>query len=500
MSSMFSKRRFLAGAVSMLAMTLAPLGHATDEGISLRDAVRQAISSNLDLLARRRALAAAREEIGLARSTLLPQIDVGARGEFLDNDRPDSEGGNNTQESVLFTAKLTQSLYDEESWAGFDIQKYTYMGQVQQFAAFELGLIQTAAEAFLELERAQRLGAIQEGNREITRSNLSTSRARIAAGWSSEREILRWESQLAGNDADVRAAQVSVLQTRFELNRVRNLPPESAAAALLATVEEYGFVYAREPITRAIVAPETDRRMRDFLVRVGIQRSPDLATLDASIAGAKRQLASSRRAFWVPTLTFNAGIDHLEANPNSGDSFNATEWGVQGLITFPLVEGGAKLASRDQALQALASLRTQRRATAQTLSQTIRAAFAQASGAYETLGFAKREVEAARRNFELVDASYILGVDSILDLLDAQAQQLAAELSMTNATYDFLENLIAAERQIAFSAYLESPAEVEGLLDQLELELRRPPAPSEATRSPSAPPTPSENPALDPND
>jgi len=480
----------------MLAMALAPLGQAADEGISLRDAVRQAIGSNLDLLARRRALAAAREEIGLARSTLLPQIDVGGQGEFLDNDRPDSEGGNNTEESILIGARLSQSLYDEESWAGFDIQKHVYTGQVQDLAAFELGLIRTAAEAFLELERAQRLVALQQDNRDITRRNLDTSRARIAAGWSSEREILRWESQLAGNDADVRAAQVSVLQTRFELNRVRNLPPESTATTLPATVEEYGFIYAREPISRAIVAPEADRRMRDFLVRVGIRRSPDLAALDASIAGAKRQLASSRRAFWVPTFTLNAGVDHLAANPDSGENFNATEWGVQGVITFPLVEGGAKLANRDQALQALASLRTARRATTLTLSQSIRAAFAQATGAFETLGFARRQVEAARRNFELVDASYVLGVSSILDLLDAQGQQLTAELSMTNATYDFLEDLIDAERQIAFSAYLESQAEVEGLLDELVLELGRPPAPSEATGSQD----PAADPALDPDD
>jgi outer membrane protein TolC len=171
------------------------------------------------------------------------------------------------------------------------------------------------------------------------------------------------------------------------------------------------------------------------------------------------------------------------ATNTSNDDFNDTEWSVQGVLTFPLVEGGAKLANRDQAQEALASLRTERRATALTLSQSIRSAFAQASGSFETLGFARRQVEAARHNFELVDASYILGVDSILDVLDAQNQQLSAELSMVNATYDFLEDLIAAERQISFYAYLESPADAEELLNELELALGRPPAPSETTGS-----------------
>jgi hypothetical protein len=119
----------------------------------------------------------------------------------------------------------------------------------------------------------------------------------------------------------------------------------------------------------------------------------------------------------------------------------------------------------------LASLRTQRRATAQSLEQGIRSAFAQSSGAFEGVGFAQRQVAAARRNFDLLDSSYTLGVASILDLLDAQTQLLTAELAFVNASYGFLENLIAAERAISYYAFLEAPEEVAALVDELELEL-----------------------------
>jgi len=148
--------------------------------------------------------------------------------------------------------------------------------------------------------------------------------------------------------------------------------------------------------------------------------------------------------------------------------FNDTEWGLRAAITFPLFEGGAKFAERRQAQDTLASVRTQRRATARTLEQRIRARFAEASGAYDNVGYSRREVEAARRNYELVSASYVLGVDSILDLLDAQNQQLTAELNYTNAVYDFLVALIAAEKEIAFFPFLEKPADVEELLGGLE--------------------------------
>jgi len=470
-------------AVVLMALTLDSFALAEDaagEKLSLTDATRQAIASNLDLLAQRRALAADQEEIGQVRAALLPRVDLGAQAQFLDDDRSDSSRGNNKDESVQVQAMLSQTLYDEESWASFDVQKHTYAGQVEQLQSFELEIIQDAANAFLELERAEKIFEIQLQNREITSDNLDTSHSLVAAGWSGEQDNLRWENQLASNDASVREAQARILQQRFELNRVRNLAPEAATSLLPATIEEYGFVYARDAIAKTLIDPANDRRMRDYLVRVGIRRSPNLAVLDATIAAAKRQLTASRRAFWVPTLTLNAGIDHL-ANNGSGDDYNETEWGVKGVLSFPLFEGGGKFATRDRSVEILASQRTERMATVRTLSQSIRSAFAQSSATFESVGFAKRQLDAAQRNFDLVDASYTLGVDSILDLLDAQQQLLVGELSVVNATYDFLEDLIAAEREISFYAYLQPPAEVGALLDDLEREIIPEPVPGEAT-------------------
>jgi len=444
---------------------------AAPADVSLSEAVREVLASNLDLVARGQSLAAAREQIGLARSVLLPQIDVGARGQYIDAERADAARGSNKTGSFLMAAGLSQVIYDEDAWAGFAIQKHVYDDEAKQLEAFQLGVAQEAADAFLSLEFAQRVVEVQQRNREITRENMDKSRARIAAGWSSEREVLRWQTQLAGNDRDVRAAQVNVLQDLLELNRVRNLSPETPIEIEPVTLATYGFFYANEELTASIVDPEQDQRMRDYLVRVGLARSPDLAALDASIAAGERQLTANRRAFWIPKLTFNAGADYLANHSNNEDNFNQTEWGVRGLLTFPVLEGGAKIAGLQQAKAALRSLRTGRRATAQSLEQSIRAAFAGASASFESVGFARRQSAAARRNFDLVEKSYTLGVASILDLLDAQSQLLAAELGLTDAQYAFLRDLIAAERTISFFSFLEAPSEVEALLAGLSREL-----------------------------
>jgi outer membrane protein TolC len=172
-----------------------------------------------------------------------------------------------------------------------------------------------------------------------------------------------------------------------------------------------------------------------------------------------------------------AAIDYLAAS-SSGSStpdFNATEWGAQATLTFPLLEGGAKFARLRQTGEALSGLRVQRRATGQSVDQSIRAAFAAAGGAYQNVANARRQEAAAQRNFELVDESYVLGVASILSLLDAQAQLLNANLAVTNSIYGFLEALIDAEKEMALYPFLESESEMTALLDRIERQLQAKP-------------------------
>ncbi len=449
---------------------------AADPELDLAGAVREALASNLDLAAQRLSLAADREEIAIARSALLPQIDLGAQGQILEDDRSDGSRGNVTERSLTLNAKLSQVLYDESDFANLEIQQYVYAAQQQQFEAFRLNVAADAADAFLELARARALVDVYQRNRALTLQNIQTSRARIAAGYSSETEILRWQSQLASNDSDIAVAKAQALASRFELNRVRAQPREAPVGARAATVADYGFVYARDAIAKAIEAPKADRTLRDILVRVGLERSPVLAEASEAIAAAERQLKANRRAFWVPSLALAAGINHLAQNSSGSDlDVNDTEWGVGASLTFPLLQGGAKFANERQAQEYLAGLRTQRRADVATLGERVRSTFAAASAAYAVLGFAREQQSVAGRYFELTNESYILGVASLIRLVDAQNLQLDAELAVKNALYDFLEATVAAEREIAFFPFLEADDEVNELLDQIEQQLQSAP-------------------------
>ena len=85
---------------------------ASAEPLELGDAVREALESNLDLAARRRALAADAEEVELAGAQLLPQIALAARAQRMDADRSDAERGETTRDSITFAGKGSRRPWD----------------------------------------------------------------------------------------------------------------------------------------------------------------------------------------------------------------------------------------------------------------------------------------------------------------------------------------------------------------------------------------------------
>jgi outer membrane protein TolC len=459
----------------LLAVCAAVPTSARAQALGLAEAVQQALGSSVELEAARASLDASRKNVRLSRSALLPQIGVGAQGQILDDDRADGSRGNATQKSATVYATAVQELYDETSWAAYGTQKHLLASQEQSFAATRLDLAVQAADAFLQLEQAREILRIQQQNRDVTLRNIETARARVAAGYSGERDVLRWQTQLAGNETAVIQAEAQSLLALFELNRLRNRAREDPADVVRSELETYGFVFKRAPLAEAITTEEGALRLRDFMVREGLARSPVLASIDAQIDAESRQLTARKRAFWLPSARLGAGINHLAAEQRADGQttdINETEWGVRAALDFPLYEGGAKFSGLSQTRLTVSSLRKSRRAEAQAVEQSIRSAFALATSSYLALGYARDAVESSRKNYELVNDSYVAGVSSILDLLDAQTELLSATIGATQARYGFLRDLVSAEQAISMLVFLESPEEEAALLDRLEASMR----------------------------
>ena len=409
---------------------------------TLESAVRGAIDANLELAAINRNVAAGEQLVKEARSVLLPQVDLRARGEVIDEDRAQARAGFQPERSLSGAVTATQLIYDEDSWSNFSVEKNLQTSREEERDTLELDIIRDTAVAYLNVLRATTLARVERSNLELTRANLDRARVRVSTGVANRSEEFRWTSEIAGNRAEVLFAQARARQTEDRLNQLLNRPIEEKFIAEEADLGDPLLIVSDPRIYQYVGNPMTFRIYRDFVAEQGLEIAPELKRFDAAIKAQNRILTNAKRAFWLPSFAAQGNVTELLAEDGAGqrDSspLNNTDWSVGLFATFPLIEGGSKFAVIKRAREELSRLSLERQATAEQIDRRIRSELHRASASYPNIGLSRDAAEASGKNLELVTDQYVRGLVSIVDLIDAQDSALISEQNAQNAVYDFL--------------------------------------------------------------
>ncbi len=442
--------------------------------LTLESAVREAIAANLDLAAENRNVAAGEQVVKEARSVLLPQINLDAGGEVIDDDRAKAGGGTQPEHSLTGSVTGTQLLYDEDAWSNYSVEKKLQTSREEQRDTVELDTIRDAAVAYLNVLRAKTLERIERDNLNLTRANLDRARVRVSIGIANRSEEFRWESELATNRARVLEAQARTRRTENRLNRILNRPLEEKFITMEADLSDPLLIVSDPRLFQYVDNPMSFRIYRDFVAEEGLDAAPELRGVEAAVSAQERILTNAKRAFWLPSFAAQGKVTELLAEGGEGKrndspaNLDDTDWSVGVFATFPLVEGGGKFAFIKRAREELSQLQLERQATAERIEQRIRDALHQAGASYPNIQLSRDAAEAARRNLDLVTDQYVRGVVSIVDLLDAQNRALTADQRAENAVYDFLVDLMNVQRAAGQFDFFMSPAQREDYFRRLE--------------------------------
>jgi outer membrane protein len=447
--------------------------------LDLEAAVAEARAANLDLQAAERAVAAGAQEVRRARAPLLPQLEVVGRGVLIDEDRAEASFGSQPQRSIVASLELSQVLYSDEAWAGYEVQQSLQEAREKERDRIALDVTLEAAAAYIDVLRAKTQERIARENLQLTRENLERARARTQVGVASPAEVYRWESQLARDRQSVIFANAQRNKAEIQLNRVLDRPGEEPFATREIGLEDPSLVTSDPRLDRYINDPWSFRIFRAFNVGNALRNAPELQALDAQIQAQQRSLTAAKRAFWVPTLGLQASLGRRVAEGGAGTSGpslpveidfpipdrNSWEVGIQ--ASLPLFAGGERAARRSQAELELERLQTERAAAADRIEQRVRSALHDTGASWASIRLARESAEAARRNLELVQDSYSQGVVSIIELLDAQNAAVTAEDRAANAINDFVLNLMEVERAVSRFGFFASEDEKETWFEEL---------------------------------
>lgn len=422
--------------------------------LTLEKAVQEALTTNLDLAATEKKVAAGAQQVLEARSQLFPQLELSSQGVVIDDDRAKTSGGSMPERTWKGFATGSQLLYSEKAWSNYTVQKHFQTSRVEEREALKLDIIEAATTAYLNVLKAKTVERIQKNNLKLTRANLERAHVRQSIGIAGPDEVYRWESEIANSRQLVLEAESATLDAMNALNRILHRPLQELFIAKEAELSDPLLVVSDKLFFNLVNNPQNLNIFREFMVNEGLEIAPELRQLDAAIAAQERTLVSAKRAFWLPIFLLQGDVTELFADDGAGTrdqalrGLNDTDWSVGVFATFPFFSGGEKRATLRRAREELARLGFERNATAERIEQRILNTINLTRASYPSIQLSRDAADAAHKNLTLVTDSYAQGIKSIIDLLDAQNLVLVSDQRAANAVYDFLIDLMNLQRAV----------------------------------------------------
>lgn len=483
---------------TLLEAELVQIDTTVPGGISLTlaDAIRRSSEQNLDVQAKNRQVSAESNNIGIARSSLLPSIDVGSTGLQIDPER--AQAGAQPERSGSLDFSASQVILSEPAMANLSIQSSIQNSREQELAITRLNTIVDGSSAYLNYLRARKIFYLLLDNLKLTRTNLELARVRQTTGAAGPEETLRWEVEIANLRKTAMDVQSQMNQALYALKQVLNIPLLYVVNVAEVSLDDPAMFVSSRQLLGYLDDPLSFELLSDFLASEGVRLSPEMRQIDELIAAQDRALTSARLSYILPTIAAfgnysnrfykSAIVSPFQIPPVSsapppgtpGEAFiyqilssfspklpGDRNWSFGIQLSLNLFNGYGTKAAEDRTSMILEQYRLQRASAETRVALRIRVEMEKAKASYFSIQQARLEKEAARKTLDIVTDSYSRGAVSILSLLDAQNSALRADQVSANALYDFFTDYISLERAIGEIDILMTPEQRQDLLDRL---------------------------------
>ena len=473
--------------------TVAPGGMS----ITFPEAIRRLFSENLDVQTEMRNVDAGAENVSLARSVLLPRIDLHGTAVQIDKER--AQASAQPERSASFDIAASQVILAEPALANLSIQSSLQESRIQQLVVTQSNTIVDGSALYFNYLRARKIFFILLENLRLTRTNLELARVRQSTGAAGQEETLRWEAEIANLRKVAMDAQAGMNQALYALKQILHIPLLYQLNVTEVPLDDPGLLLSDKELLSYLDDPLSFELLVDFLTGESARFSPELRQLDAIIEGQERALTSARLSYFLPTVSafgnysnrfYSSKITSPFQFPSLGEapaptdpaegfiykvfeSFSPTlpgnsNWSFGLQLSLNIFSGGATRAQAEQTAMGLEATRLQRNSVADKVALRIRTEMEKTKASHFSIEQARREKEAARRTLEIVTDSYSRGAVSILNLLDAQNSALRADQVAANALYDFLIDYVSMQRAIGRFDVLMTAEERADFLERLK--------------------------------
>ncbi len=290
-----------------------------------------------------------------------------------------------------------------------------------RLVAVEQQVLLRAAEAFMEVRRAQENVALRNNNVRVLRQEVRAAKDRFEVG-----EVTRTDVALA--EARLSAAQSNLA---------------SAEGALVRSIEEFRNVVGRKPgnLQTPTSLPKLPGSV-DRAKALAVRNHPEMTQAQHNVTASELGIQLAEAAL-NPTVTLRGSVDMTQNFGNQGFSQGGTV-GVR--AQGPIYQGGRLSALIRKAMARRDEARGNLHVVRHNVQQNVGNAYVLLRVARSSKEAFRDQVRAATVAFRGVREEATLGARTTLDVLDAEQELLDARANLISAEVD---EMIAAYTVLA---------------------------------------------------
>jgi len=469
----FSPRwEFLADAEQLGAEPAEARGRLT-----LIEAMQEALAANPALQASAARLDSQGAEVRVARSALLPSLDIGAGSTRIDDDRASSLTQAENQTSLNITGR--QIIYSERLRASYAISKNLYEAAGYGYRGDRLDLMQGTATAYLDVLRAKALESVRRDSVENTRTNLETARVREQVGLADHSDYLRWVAELARDREQLLAAESIRRQAETRLMRILHRPQDEPIETLDSGTDGPLAVVSNPRVQALVDTPAGWASFTEYAVQIALEQAPEIAQSNVVVDSRQRVVTAARRAYYVPDLAIvTSGSDVMsQYGAGSGSIPGAPDdrsWSISLQASWPLFSGGRRRAELSRARTDLRAAEADCLAAADVIEARTREALHRIAASWPSIELSRTAAAAADENLRMVTGAYEQGAVSITELISARDAALDVRLAAADAQYTFLIDFVDVLRAMGDFDALLDPLSRDAWYDQVDRWIHNP--------------------------
>ena len=475
------------------------------EPLSLEDAIVKALTVNPSMIVKRYQKATAQTKYQLTQRGYYPHLDASVSYNQIDETRADIQPSFRNQS--IFELSLMQNIFDLELNKTIKSARLGVSVAKKNIKVSEQDMMAQVILAYLNHLMTEDLFTIRREQLRLFRKHRDIAQLRFDLEETAKSDVIRLEIQYDQGRANLIEADQALNQARVILGSLLGISNKSLF--LLTDRDEFTEKSFKSYDTRFDKFYHTARHIKlfqSFLIEEAYVDSVELKLLKTQLSQARvekeriqskfypklaagasffKQIQSSHRDLKNKYVPVTTGIDQsdpsnlkLETNQmlflNESKNYNnAYDNGWQAEVKFsvPIYSGGLRFTELQMAT--LKIKETQARITdlKNTLAKNLRLQYYDHFASRNKVFIAIRDVELARENLKLAEASYLQGSLAIIDLLDIQSKLVLSEINAIVTRYTYIKSVVKLFRLVGctelFSKTPESP-EMKAFISKFE--------------------------------